>query len=30
MMAPDDVAKEEQELRNQREHKAKAALKARL
>ena len=29
-MAPDDLAKEEEDLRNQREHGAKKALKARL
>ena len=30
MMAPDDLAKEEEDLRNQREHGAKKALKVRL
>ena len=30
MMAPDDLAKEEEDLRNQREDEAKKALKARL
>ena len=30
MMAPDDLAKEEEELRQQREHGAKKSVKARL